>query len=194
MEKIQLRRAQRTKMPSERQMTQALQPTRLGVALLRVTFAAHWMARYQPSQTPIRAAMRSSCSRIRVKGAACNAGSRRLSTARAAEAGGDGPGDGQQWSQPQGDPLYFRLDGRSRLRYLLTGLHGVAERKAGEVRRDCGCNAGRPGSRGGRPRECRSPSARAVPCPTGPGASSNRRRCAAETEFPAHDAPTSQRC
>src|ERR1700751_1709125 len=80
MEKIQLRRAQRTKITRDRQMTQALQPTRLGVSLLNVTLAAHWMARYQPSQTPIRAAMRKSCRRINVKGGASSARSRYLST------------------------------------------------------------------------------------------------------------------
>ena len=113
-------------MPSERQMTQALQPTRLGVALLRVAFAAHWMARYQPSQTPIRAAMPQQLQQDQSEGCGVQRGIKTLEHGSAAEAGGDGPGDGQQWSQPCGNTLYFRLEGCSSLRYLLTGLHGVA--------------------------------------------------------------------
>ncbi len=113
MEKIQLSNAHRTKMPSERQMTQALQATRLGVAEFRVVSAAQRMARYQPRQTATKAAIRSSCSRMRVKGSGTQCGVEALEHGATAEPGGDGPGHGQQWAEPQRNPFYLGHDHRS---------------------------------------------------------------------------------
>ena len=195
MEKIQLSSAQRTKMPSERQMTQALQATRLGVALHSGLHPrpSGWRDT-NPAQTAIRAAMRSNCSRMRVKGAgrkwgrgACSTALRPSPDAMAQTTASNGP-------EPQGDLLYLGLEGRSRQRQLLPGLHRIAERKG---RKDSGANtgrdAGRPGSRGWPPRECRSPNARAAPIPTGWDVSSKRRRSAAETAFRARRYLTTMR-
>ena len=133
--------------------------------------------------------MRSSCSRMRVKGAGRNAGSRRCSTALRPSPDATAQATASNGPSQAATRSTSGLRAAAAMRQLLPGLQGVAERKTGETsgsehRPQCG----RPGSRGWPPRECRSPSARAVPIPAGRDASSKRRRCAAETEFRARSA------
>ena len=81
MEKIQLSNAHRTKMPSERQMTHALQATRLGGAEFRFASAAQWMARVPTHASGYQGRDAQQLQQDEGEGTRRNVGSRRFSTA-----------------------------------------------------------------------------------------------------------------
>ena len=192
MEKIQLSSAQRTKMPSERQMTHALQATRLGAALLRVASAAQPMARYQPTQDGDQGRDAQKLQQNQSQGSRAQCRVEALAALRCGQARMRSPRPWPAMAPARGQPAPPRgVRAAAAAVSCCPACSRVAEGKVGETFRlseTLAANLGALVDRGWPPREYRSPSARAAPIPAGWGASSRRRRCAPETVFRARSA------